>query len=103
MPKNYYQHFEKCQLVYTFVVHKTDIIMKTLSLKLDESVFMETEELLEKINKPRNRYINEALQHYNRIQKKKIIEKRLEAESRLVSDESMKVLSEFEKLEDYDS
>jgi len=77
--------------------------MKTLSLKLDESVFMETEELLEKINKPRNRYINEALQHYNRIQKKKIIEKRLEAESRLVSDESMKVLSEFEKLEDYDS
>jgi len=103
MPKNYYQHFEKCQLVYTFVVHKTDIIMKTLSLKLDESVFMETEELLEKIKKPRNRYINEALQHYNRIQKKKIIEKRLEAESRLVRDESMKVLSEFEKLEDYDS
>jgi len=77
--------------------------MKTLSLKLDESVFQETEELLGEIKKPRNRYINEAIRHYNRIQKKKIIEKRLEAESKLVRDESMKVLSEFEKLEDNDS
>lgn len=77
--------------------------MKTLSLKLDDFVYQETEELLGKIKKPRNRYINEALQYYNRIQKKKIIEKRLEAESKLVSDESMKVLSEFENLEDYGS
>lgn len=75
--------------------------MKTLSLKLDESLFIETEKLLEKIKKPRNRYINEALKYYNRIQKKKIIEKRLEAESRLVSGESMNVLAEFEILEDY--
>lgn len=77
--------------------------MKTLSLKLDDFVYQETEELLGEIKKPRNRYINEALQYYNRIQKKKIIEKRLEAESKIVRDESMKVLSEFEKLEDYDS
>lgn len=77
--------------------------MKTLSLKLDDLVYQETEELLEKIKKPRNRYINEALQYYNRIQKKKIVEKLLEAESKIVSDESMKVLSEFENLEDYDS
>jgi hypothetical protein len=77
--------------------------MKTLSLKLDDFVYQETEELLGKIKKPRNRYINEALQYYNRIQKKKIIEKSLEAESKIVRDESMRVLSEFEKLEDYDS
>jgi predicted transcriptional regulator len=77
--------------------------MKTLSLKLDDSVYQETEELLGKIKKPRNRYINEALQHYNQIQKKKIIEKSLEEESKIVRDESMKVLSEFEKLESYDS
>jgi len=75
--------------------------MKTLSLKLDDLLFQETEELLEKIKKPRNRYINEALQYYNRIQKKRIIEKLLEAESKMVRDESMRVLSEFEKLEDY--
>jgi predicted transcriptional regulator len=77
--------------------------MKTLSLKLDDFVYQETEQLLEKIKKPRNRYINEALQYYNRIQKKIIIAKILETESKLVSDESLKVLAEFENLEEYDS
>ena len=77
--------------------------MKTLSLKLDDLVFEETEQLLEKIKKPRNRYINEALQYYNRIQKKKIIAKLLETESKLVSGESLKVLAEFESLDEYDS
>ena len=77
--------------------------MKTLSLKLDEIVYEETEKLLEKIKKPRNRYINEALHYYNQIQKNKIISEQLMKESKLVSDESMNVLNEFEKLEDYDS
>ena len=77
--------------------------MKTLSLKLDEIVYEETEKLLEKIKKPRNRYINEALHYYNQIQKKKIISEQLMIESKLVSDESMNVLNEFEKLEDYGS
>ena len=77
--------------------------MKTLSLKLDDLVYQETEQVLEKIKKPRNRYINEALAYYNRIQKKKIIAKMLEKESKLVSDESLKVLAEFENLEEYDS
>ena len=77
--------------------------MKTLSLKLDEIVYEETEKLLEKIKKPRNRYINEALHYYNQIQKKKIISEQLMIESKLVSDESMNGLNEFEKLEDYDS
>ena len=78
-------------------------MMKTLSLKLDEIVYEETEKLLEKIKKPRNRYINEALHYYNQIQKKNIISEQLMIESKLVSDESMNVLNEFEKLEDYDS
>jgi hypothetical protein len=77
--------------------------MKTLSLKLDEIVYEETEKLLEKIKKPRNRYINEALHYYNQIQKKNIISEQLMKESKFVSDESMNVLNEFEKLEDYDS
>ena len=77
--------------------------MKTLSLKLDEIVYEETEKLLEKIKKPRNRYINEALHYYNQIQKKNIISEQLMIESKLVSDESMNVLNEFEKFEDYDS
>jgi len=77
--------------------------MKTLSLKLEETIYEETEKLLEKIKKPRNRYINEALHYYNQIQKKKIISDQLMKESKLVSYESMNVLNEFEKLEDYDS
>jgi hypothetical protein len=76
--------------------------MKTLSLKLDDTVYEETELLLEKIKKPRNRYINEALQYYNRIQKRKLISKLLVLESKLVSEESMNVLNEFENLDEYD-
>jgi len=74
--------------------------MKTLSLKLDELVFNETEELLEKINKPRNRYINEAISHYNHIQKRKLIAEQLTKESEAVSEDSLSILSEFEKLVD---
>jgi hypothetical protein len=77
--------------------------MKTLSLKLDDIVYEETEKLLEKIKKPRNRYINEALQYYNQIQKRKILAKMLVLESNLVSEESMDVLNEFENLDEYDS
>ena len=77
--------------------------MKTLSLKLDDIVYEETERLLEKIKKPRNRYINEALQYYNRIQKREILSKLLILESKLVSEESMNVLNEFENLDEYDS
>lgn len=76
--------------------------MKILSLKLDDSIYQETEQLLEMINKPRNRYINEALEYYNQFQRKKIISKQLILESKIVSEESIKVLREFEKLEDDD-
>jgi len=74
--------------------------MKTLSLKLDNTIFNETEELLSQIKKPRNRYINDALKFYNSVQKRKILAKKLEAESKLVQEESMKVLAEFESLLD---
>jgi hypothetical protein len=76
--------------------------MKTLSLKLDDAVFSETEQVLSKLKKPRNRYINEALLYYNRLQRKKLLSKLLEVESKLVSEESLKVLAEFENLDEYD-
>lgn len=78
-------------------------IMKTLSLKLDDTVFQETEQVVTKLHKPRNRYINEALLYYNRLQRKKILAKKLDAESKLVRTESLKVLAEFENLDDYDN
>ena len=76
--------------------------MKNLSLKLDDAIYQETELVVKEIKTSRNRYINEALTYYNRLQKEKIIAEKLKTESALVQEESMKVLTEFEKIENYD-
>ncbi len=73
--------------------------MKTVSLKIDDSIFCETEKILERIKKPRNRYINEALEFYNKIQRKKFLEKKLRKESAIVKSDSMSVLNEFEEID----
>jgi hypothetical protein len=74
--------------------------MKTLSLKLDDNIFNETEIVLTKVRKSRNRYINEAVDYYNRINKRKLIESKLIKESILIRKESMDILAEFERLND---
>jgi len=71
--------------------------MKTLSLKLDENIFNETEQVLLMVKKSRNRYINEAVDYYNRLNKRSILAGKLTRESKLVRKESLFVLSEFEK------
>jgi len=73
--------------------------MKTVLLKLDDSIFVETENILSRIQRPRNRYINEAVEYYNKFQKRQILEKRLRSESALVIEESMNILKEFEEVE----
>ena len=55
--------------------------MKTVSLKIDDSIFTETEKILSRISIPRNRYINEAIEYYNKMQKRQLLEKRLKVES----------------------
>ncbi len=72
--------------------------MKTVSLKIDESIFGETEKILTIMKKPRNRYINEAIDYYNKFQKRVILEKKLKMESELVSQDSLAVLNDFEQL-----
>jgi len=74
--------------------------MKTLSLKLDDDIFDETEDVLLKLKKSRNRYINEAVDYYNRINRRNLISKKLSRESKLVKRESLAVLAEFETLQD---
>jgi predicted transcriptional regulator len=73
--------------------------MKTVSLKIDDSIFGETEKILSKIKKPRNRYINDAIDYYNRIQKRAILEKKLKKESDLIKTDSMEVLKDFEEID----
>ena len=76
--------------------------MKNLSLKMDDTIFQETERITAKISKNRNRYINDAVEFYNILQKRKIISRQLQKESKIVQEESMKVLAEFENLHDED-
>ncbi|MCD6534435.1 MAG: hypothetical protein J7L25_10220 [Deltaproteobacteria bacterium] len=73
--------------------------MKTISLKLDDSIFGETEEIVASLKQPRNRYINEAVNYYNKIQKRKKLEQALQKESLIVKEDSMSVLKEFEAFE----
>ncbi len=73
--------------------------MKTVSLKIDDSIFEETEKILSKIKKPRNRYINEAIEYYNRLQRRALLEKKLKKESDLVKKDSMTVLKDFEEVD----
>jgi hypothetical protein len=58
--------------------------MKSISLKLREEMLRETDELLERLDTSRNKYINEAIAFYNRYQKRRLLAEQLERESRLV-------------------
>jgi hypothetical protein len=73
--------------------------MKTISLKIDESIFDETEKILARMKKPRNRYINEAIEFYNKHHRKQILEKKLKKESELVKADSISVLKDFEEID----
>lgn len=76
--------------------------MKTLSLKLDDKIFDEAEELTSKLKLARNRYINEAVSIYNLYNKRRLLKKQLMKESKMTSQDSMDILHEFEKLIDED-
>lgn len=90
--------------VYTFNIYlcKKNKTMKTLSLKLDDKIFDEAEELTSKLKLARNRYINEAVSIYNLYNKRRLLKKQLMKESKLTSKDSMDILHEFEKLIDED-
>jgi hypothetical protein len=76
--------------------------MKNLSLKMDDSIYQETERILKDVRKNRNRYINEAVAFYNLVQQRKFLSNQLKKESKLVQAESMKILAEFEGMDNED-
>jgi len=73
---------------------------KLLSLKLQDQVYEEAEEILRKSRKARNAYFNEAINLYNKLWKRKFLKRALAAESALVAADSMELLETFERLED---
>ena len=64
----------------------------------NESIFNDTEEISAKLNVTRNRYINEAVDWYNQVNKRRLLQTQLEKESRLTSNDSMDILQEFEQI-----
>jgi hypothetical protein len=74
--------------------------MKTLSLKLDDAIFEDAENITSKLNVARNRYINEAVKIYNLYNKRRLLKKQFAKASALTRDDSMSILKEFEALED---
>lgn len=73
---------------------------KNLSLKLQDEIFKETEQVLRKVKRPRNAYINEAIHFYNKLIARRLLKNRLIRESNIVAADSMAVLKEFEKFEE---
>jgi hypothetical protein len=76
--------------------------MKTLSLKLDDQIFDDAEEITAKLKLARNRYINEAVSIYNLFNKRRLLKNQLAKESKLINKDSMDLLHEFEKFVDED-
>ncbi len=72
--------------------------MKTLSLKLDRDVFEETEAIIKDKKVPRNRYINQALEFYNKYQKRKKLSAEFAEASDLSKESSSVIMAEFDAL-----
>jgi hypothetical protein len=74
--------------------------MKILSLKLDDEIFNEAGEITGKLLVARNRYINEAVDLFNRLNKRRLLKKQLKKESVFTSKDAMDIHHEFERLLD---
>lgn len=74
--------------------------MKVLSLKLKDEIFEEAEKVTHALHVPRNAYINQAVDLYNKLNERKLLKMQLHEESKKVRQSSLKVLQEFEQLED---
>ena len=76
--------------------------MKNLSLKLEDNIYQETERITAKLSVARNRYINEAVDLFNRYHSRRLLKAQLSRESSLAAADSIEVLKEIEKLLDND-
>ena len=73
--------------------------MKVISLNIDEIIFSDTEKIVALMKKPRNRYINEAIDFYNKHQQRLMLEHKLQKESGIVKEESLNILRDFEEID----
>lgn len=85
-------------IIVTFI-SINDENMKTVSFKIKDSIFKETEKLLSQLKKPWDNYINEALDYYNSFQKQSILEKKLNKESDLIKADLLNILEDFDGID----
>lgn len=69
---------------------------KAISLKIEDQIFDKTEELISELKISRNKYINDALENYNRMKKMEKVNALLVKASILVRDNSIEVMQDFE-------
>ena len=74
--------------------------MKVLSLKLKDDIFENVEKAVKELHMSRNAYINQALEIYNSLNRRRSLRVKLKKESRLAAFSSLEVLAEMERLED---
>ena len=74
---------------------------KVLSLKLKEDIFTSSEKIIHTLKVPRNTYINQALNFYNKLNQRQLLRKQLSRESVLVKENSVEFLTLLEQLDDH--
>ena len=73
--------------------------MKVISLNVNEIIFNEAEKIVSLMKKSRNRYINEAIDYYNKHQRRMMLEQKLQKESGIVKEDSLNILRDFEDMD----
>lgn len=86
--------------VYTLSITGGDTVSKAISLKINDSLFEEAEDLIHKMKVHRNSYINEAIRYYNRVIRRKLLKQHYQKESSLLGAHSLEINQEFQEIED---
>jgi len=73
---------------------------KVISLKIEEKILQDADNMVSKLGISRNKYINEAIEAYSKAKKRAAMEEQIKKEVALIRESSMEVLTEFEALED---
>ena len=73
---------------------------KALSLKLDDTTYLKTEQIRKRLKLPHNTYIRKAVSHYNSFYARKLIEGEYRKASRRLGAAHLEYLKETELLED---
>lgn len=73
---------------------------KALSLKLDESTYLKAEQIRKRLKLPRSSYIRKAINHYNSLYSRKLLEREYRKASRRLGAAHIEYLREAELLED---